>query len=202
MITKLLLIVTLAIAGSVCTIPAAKAQQILPGHVPEAIARLHLQPIGRLAATNELWLAIGLPLRDQAGLEQFVVQVSDPASPNFRHYLTREELTARFGPTEQDYEAVKNFKNSLVVKFGLPQLRFRLKNPLSSMAIKNQQQRGDADKNPKQHSLNGGFPAYRMKRAGRKACSDQAKHQRQSAFGDMRNLRRPSGNHRHVAAGQ
>ena len=111
-ITKLLLIVTLAIAGSVCTIPTAKAQQILPGHVPEAIARLHLQPIGRMAATNELWLAIGLPLRDQAGLEQFVAQVSDPASPNFRHYLTREELTARFGPTEQDYEAVKNFARS------------------------------------------------------------------------------------------
>jgi subtilase family serine protease len=111
-ITKLLLIVTLAIAGSVCTIPTAKAQQILPGHVPEAIARLHLQPIGRMAATNELWLAIGLPLRDLAGLEQFVAQVSDPASPNFRHYLTREELTARFGPTEQDYEAVKNFARS------------------------------------------------------------------------------------------
>ena len=112
MIKKLLLIGTLAIAGSVCTIPAAKAQQILPGHVPEAIARLHLQPIGRMAATNELWLAIGLPLRDLAGLEQFVAQVSDPASPNFRHYLTREELTARFGPTEQDYEAVKNFARS------------------------------------------------------------------------------------------
>jgi len=80
--------------------------------VPEAIARLHLQPTGRLAATNELWLAIGLPLRDRAGLENFVAQVSDPASPNFRHYLTREELTARFGPTEQDYEAVKIFARS------------------------------------------------------------------------------------------
>lgn len=83
--------------------------KILPGHVPEAIAHLHLQQTGRLAATNELRLAIGLPLRDRAGLENFVAQVSDPASPNFRHYITREELTARFGPTEQDYEAVKNF---------------------------------------------------------------------------------------------
>jgi subtilase family serine protease len=81
--------------------------KVLPGHVPEALSSL--APIGRLAATNELWLAIGLPLRDRAGLENFVAQVSDPASPNFRHYLTREELTARFGPTEQDYEAVKNF---------------------------------------------------------------------------------------------
>lgn len=101
----------LAAAILLCGIfPAFGANfKILPGHVPEAITRLHLQPIGRLPATNELWLAIGLPLRDRAGLENFVAQVSDPASPNFRHYLMREELTARFGPTEQDYEAVKNF---------------------------------------------------------------------------------------------
>ena len=38
-----------------------------------------------------------------------MAQVYDPASPNFRHYLTLEEFTARFGPTEEDYEAVKNF---------------------------------------------------------------------------------------------
>jgi hypothetical protein len=38
-------------------------------------------------------------------------------------------------------------------------LRFRVKIPLSGMAIKNQKQRGDADENPKQHSLKGGFPA-------------------------------------------
>ena len=81
--------------------------KVLPGHVPKVLSSL--APIGRLAATNKLWLAIGLPLRDRAGLENFVAHVSDPASPNFRHYLTREELTARFGPTEQDYEAVKNF---------------------------------------------------------------------------------------------
>ena len=110
---NLLKIVVLAITGIVFVPPSAIAQQkILPGHVPDAIARLHLQPIGRLAATNELWLAIGLPLRDQAALENFVAQVSDPASPNFRHFLKREELTARFGPTEQDYDAVKNFARS------------------------------------------------------------------------------------------
>jgi len=81
--------------------------KILPGHVPKVISSL--APKGRLAARNQLWLAIGLPLRDPAGLDNFVAQVSDPASPHFRQFLTREELTARFGPTEQDYEAVKIF---------------------------------------------------------------------------------------------
>ena len=102
-------IFVLAVAVAVFALPVGAAQQILRGHVPEAVARLHLQPTGRLAATNELWLAIGVPLRDRAGLENFVAQISDPSSPNYRHYLAPEELTARFGPTEQDYEAVKNF---------------------------------------------------------------------------------------------
>jgi hypothetical protein len=81
--------------------------KVLPGHVPNVISSL--TPKGRLAATNQLWLAIGLPLRDAAGLDSYLVQVYDPASPNFRQFLTPEEFTARFCPTEQDYEAVKNF---------------------------------------------------------------------------------------------
>src|ERR1700722_14595765 len=81
--------------------------KVLPGHMPKIASGL--APKGRLAATNQLRLAIGVPLRDPAGLDNFVAQVSDPASPNFRHYLTREELTARFGPTEQDYDLVKKF---------------------------------------------------------------------------------------------
>src|SRR5439155_17913270 len=54
----------------------------------------------------------GLPLRDPAGLENLLAQLYDPASPNFRQYLTPEEFTARFGPTEQDYQAVKDFAKS------------------------------------------------------------------------------------------
>jgi subtilase family serine protease len=84
--------------------------KVLPGHVPNVVS--NLAPTGLLAATNQLRLAIGVQLRDRAGLEHFVAQVSDPASPIFRQFLTREEMTARFGPTEQDYEAVKNFARS------------------------------------------------------------------------------------------
>jgi hypothetical protein len=79
----------------------------LPGHVPKIISSLTAK--GLLPATNQLHLAIGLPLRDAAGLDDFLAQVSDPASPNFRQYLSPEEFTARFGPTEADYAAVKQF---------------------------------------------------------------------------------------------
>jgi subtilase family serine protease len=48
-------------------------------------------------------------LRDPAGLSNFVERVYDPASPVYHQFLTATELAARFGPTERDYEAVKNF---------------------------------------------------------------------------------------------
>ena len=87
----------------------------LRGHVPPVVA--HLTSVGNLPATRQLNLAIGLPLRNQAELDEFLRELSDPASPNFRKFLTPEEFTARFGPTEADYAAVKDFArtNGLVV---------------------------------------------------------------------------------------
>ena len=81
--------------------------KVLPGHVPPVTSKL--QSLGALPVTNELPLALGLPLRDPAGLKKFLADLYDPASPNFRHFLTPEEFTARFGPTEPDYAAVQAF---------------------------------------------------------------------------------------------
>ena len=88
---------------------------MLPGHVPSVVARL--TPTGRLPATNRLSLAIGLPLRNQAALGELLLQLYDPHSTNFHKFLTPPEFAARFGPTEQDYQAVIGFAeaNGLVV---------------------------------------------------------------------------------------
>ena len=82
-------------------------RKILHGHMPAVLARL--TPIGRLAATNELHLAIGLPLRNPAELDDFLRQLQDPASTNYHKFLTPEEFAARFGPTTNDYQAVIQF---------------------------------------------------------------------------------------------
>jgi uncharacterized repeat protein (TIGR03803 family) len=87
-------------------------RQVLLGHVPKAVARLGLLPIGRLPATNRLSLAIGLPLRNTNALNQLLQDMYDPASPQFRHYLTPEQFTQQFGPTKQGYEAVMQFAKS------------------------------------------------------------------------------------------
>jgi hypothetical protein len=87
----------------------AAETQILHGLVPAAVARFNLQPTGQLPATRSLQLAIGLPLRNPEALDALLQQLYNPASPDFHQYLTLEQFTEQFGPTEQDYEAVKNF---------------------------------------------------------------------------------------------
>jgi uncharacterized membrane protein len=54
-------------------------------------------------------LSIGLPLRNKEELDSFIAQISDPSSPNYKHYLTPEQFTAKYGPTEEDYQAVVDF---------------------------------------------------------------------------------------------
>jgi subtilase family serine protease len=80
---------------------AADERQTIGGHVPEAVAKL--QPIGRLPGSQRLKLAIGLSPRDEQGLDAFIQELYDPASPSYHHYLSPEQFTQRFGPTEQDY---------------------------------------------------------------------------------------------------
>jgi subtilase family serine protease len=91
---------------SAASLPAAD-RHVLHSRVHAAVA--NLTPLGRLPATGRLNLVIGLPLRNQAEFNLLLQQLYDPASPNFRHFLTSDQLTARFGPTEADYQAVINF---------------------------------------------------------------------------------------------
>ncbi len=91
-----------------CAASAQEAgRQTLNGHIPDAITAL--QPMGRLAGTNRLNLAVSLPLRNGDKLSQLLKEITDPASPNFRHYLTPAQFAEQFGPCEADYQAVIAF---------------------------------------------------------------------------------------------
>ena len=87
----------------------ATGRQELRGHVPDVVRRLHLQPLGQLASTNVLHLAIGLPLRDPDAAKAFLQQLYDPTSPVYHQYLTPDQFAEKFGPTKDDYAAVMNF---------------------------------------------------------------------------------------------
>ena len=109
----------LLVCSSLMILPARPAlaadRQILHNHVPAAAATA--APIRQLSRQTNLNLTIGLPLRDREGLTNLLQQIYDPASANFRHYLTPEQFTQKFGPTDADYQAVVAFAqtHSLVV---------------------------------------------------------------------------------------
>ena len=100
----------LALLFATASAPGANAtadRVMLYGHVPSAVAAL--TPKGRVPATNQLALAIGVPLRNEAALDDLLQALYDPQSASFHKFLTLQEFTVRFGPTEQDYEAVIAF---------------------------------------------------------------------------------------------
>src|ERR1700744_1884003 len=99
--------VLLLSGGAVLSAMAVDTRVTLSGHVPQVIA--HLNAEGNLPGTNNLTLAIGLPLRNTDVLSNLLQQVYDPASTNYHKYLTPEQFTAQFGPPEQDYQSVSNF---------------------------------------------------------------------------------------------
>lgn len=101
----------LALAGMIWpSRGAVTGMKTLHGHVPAVVA--NMAPSSRVNATNVLHLAIGLPLHNQDQLTALIQQISDPSSPNYRHYLTPEEFTAQFGPTEADSQAIVSFAES------------------------------------------------------------------------------------------
>jgi subtilase family serine protease len=96
--------------GLLILVQTAYGQRFLNGHVPAAVP--NLASTGNLSPDSRLQLAIGLPVRDEADLDAFIEQVSNPASPSYRHYLTPGEFTERFGPTVEDYQRVIDFAES------------------------------------------------------------------------------------------
>ncbi|MBV9762034.1 MAG: hypothetical protein JO340_15835 [Acidobacteriaceae bacterium] len=78
--------------------------------------------LGRLPADEILKLNIALPLRNEAELDQLLDQLYDPNSSSFHQFLSVEEFTDRFGPTQDDYAEVIRFaeRNGLTVTGTFP----------------------------------------------------------------------------------
>jgi kumamolisin len=87
----------------------AHGQGVLTRHMHEAVSTGQAAYLGRLPSTLSLRLNIALPLRNEAELDELLQQLYDPQSPSYHQFLSVEEFTARFGPTQEDYDAVIRF---------------------------------------------------------------------------------------------
>ena len=88
---------------------SAQGQSMMTRHTRREVTSGQAKFVSRLPGGQVLSLDIVLPLRDQAGLKDFVEEVYDPTSPIYGHFLTVPEFTERFGPTQEDYDAVVAF---------------------------------------------------------------------------------------------
>jgi subtilase family serine protease len=103
---------TLSCLLVLCAANASAERRPLSGHVPESVNRGHAAYLGRLAASQPLEVAVGLPLRNLTELRSLLHDLYDPASPNYRRFLTVEQFTEQFGPTEADYRTLIQFANA------------------------------------------------------------------------------------------
>jgi kumamolisin len=106
---SLILLAIGALISIVAMNTQAQAQSLMTRHVREAVLDGQALSVGRLPATQTMQLNIVLPLRNQAELDNFLRELSDPSSGMYRRFLTVPEFTERFGPTQADYDAVVRF---------------------------------------------------------------------------------------------
>ncbi|HTC22270.1 MAG TPA: S53 family peptidase [bacterium] len=102
------------LSGTLTQAQAAGSQQ-LHGHLRSEWAAAPLG--GNVSDSQQMTLSITLPVRNPDALQDLLKEIYDPKSPHFRHFLSSEDFTRMFGPTEADYQAVIEFvkQNHLTV---------------------------------------------------------------------------------------
>ena len=103
------LLAVIAMVLIVGFVSQAHAQSLMTRHVREVTLTGQAPAVGRLPANQVMRLVLALPLRNQETLDNFLQELYDPSSSSYRHFLTVEQFTERFGPSQEDYDAVIHF---------------------------------------------------------------------------------------------
>ncbi|WP_245178932.1 trypsin-like serine protease [Streptomyces montanisoli] len=111
-----------AVAAAACLATVAALAAAVPASAAPHHPRASLGPsgpapagahrLGTTAADREMSVALSLKPHDEAGLDAFVKSVSDPSSPNYRHYLTSAQYNERYAPRLSDIADSKAFLKS------------------------------------------------------------------------------------------
>jgi uncharacterized membrane protein len=88
------------------------SQRVLQKDIRDLVAQGQAKQIGVPGISQHMQLAIQLPLHNQSDLTAFLRRLSNSSSPDFRKYLSVEEFTRQYGPTEGEYQKVVDFAKS------------------------------------------------------------------------------------------
>jgi subtilase family serine protease len=127
----------LSVVAILCIATASsQASTVLTRHVRQSSSTGQAKAIGRLPENQVMQLDVVLPLRDPDGLKAFLADVYDPHSFTYRRFLTVPEFTERFGPTQEDYDALVSFVKANgfeVVGGSRDGLEVQIKGPVSAV---------------------------------------------------------------------
>jgi|AGTN01.2.fsa_nt_gi Predicted protease len=79
----------------------------LSGNTPAAIT--HSQRVNHAEGTERMEIVVSLNLRDEAALNQLLQDMRDPASPQYRKFISASEFANRFAPANSDVDRVVLF---------------------------------------------------------------------------------------------
>ncbi len=101
-----LFLLTLAALVSLCQ---AAPQPLLTRHTREAVVNGEAKLVGRLPSAQVMHFDIVLALRHQPELQDFLQELYDPSSSSYRQYVTPEQFTERFGPSQEEFNGLIAF---------------------------------------------------------------------------------------------
>jgi len=102
----LTVVALMSVISSVCL---AQPQTPVTRHTRDEVINKVSPLVGHLSATKSMRIELVLQHRNQPDLDQFLKDLQDPASTSYHHYLTVDQFTAKYGPSVDDYEAVKTW---------------------------------------------------------------------------------------------
>jgi subtilase family serine protease len=103
------LLALVAFVLAVGRVSVAEPKTLLTSHVREAVVTGQARPVGQLPATQIMHFDVVLALRHHPELKNFLQELYDPTSPSYHQYVTVQQFTERFGPSQEDYDALVAF---------------------------------------------------------------------------------------------
>jgi subtilase family serine protease len=99
----------IALLSITSIVSMAQSQTLVTRHTREEVTGKVAPLVGHVSGTKNMDIVLVLQHRNQPELDQLLKDLYDRSSSSYRHFLTVEQFTERFGPSSEDYEAAKNW---------------------------------------------------------------------------------------------
>ena len=100
----------LLVSGLIATALAEDAPVRLHGNLSPLVPKA--KALRRAPADEQIRFSISLPIRNQAEFDSLLNNLYNPDHPAFHQFLKTGEFAQRFGPSQEDYDAVAAFVRS------------------------------------------------------------------------------------------